>query len=194
MSEHTPTDQPIDQGSAELEYLPPRIDDDDLARIESVEDAVALGEQIYGQQATSVADVIGTGFVKLDDKEVDQLVGVRFYVLSWRFSAGEYGDESEFVSVQLITAKGGEKFIITDGGSGIYTQLKRITKDTGQYGHLWVDRGIRTSDYKYCERDTCRRALSKREEMNNRCAQCGSGSAVIPATTRYLDTSKVRTA
>lgn len=90
------------------------------------------------------ATVIGDGFTLLDNKEKARLIGVPMLVLGWRFAQGDHG---EFVSAHVMT-KNNEKFILNDGSTGIYQQLRELT-DSGNTGVLACRNGLRRSDYEY---------------------------------------------
>lgn len=95
--------------------------------------------------AVSVTD----DFVKLDDKS--KLINVPFFARKWWMTNGEMG---EFAVVQCVTktpirTDSGEtsKVIITDGSTGIYKQLREVTKRTGKNTSLLVRNGLRVSQY-----------------------------------------------
>jgi len=118
---------------------------DDLHDINSLQDALDL-----------VGDVddfseYGTGFVVLDKRDKDRLVGVPFVIVEWRFNhSAQY--QGDFVSALVVT-ESGEKYVINDGSTGICTQLKSVLErriknnrarpNTG----LTVRGGLRRSDY-----------------------------------------------
>lgn len=141
-----------------------RFSDDDLLAISSLDDVRTL---LAANEIPLVAadQVLGNGFSIVNDKGF--LCGVPMILLGWSFNRGDNG---EFVSVNAVANLPGNtmgKFIINDGGSGIYAQLRKYTERTGKAAGLYVARGLRRSDYTYDD---------------------GSG---VPkqATTFYLDTS-----
>lgn len=130
--------------SQEIEKSHPTIAPEALAEVTSFADAVALAQQVYGQENVVVAsDVLGDGFKMLDNKS--QLLGVGFFAVSWNFSMGDHG---EFVAVKLVT-EDDRKLVITDGSTGVYAQLAAYSKNTGRYGGLFVRKGLRVSEYTY---------------------------------------------
>lgn len=95
----------------------------------------------------------------LDDK--DRLIKQPFVMVSWTFNKSdsvkdENGDPREFVSIEAVT-KAGERFVINDGSTGIYRQLKTLTAHREETGHKapqagrFVSKGLRRSDYAYDE-------------------------------------------
>lgn len=127
------------------------IDERDLRNIGSLDDAFQfVNEQLGGME--SFADY-GTGFEVLDKRDKDRLVKTPFAILEWRFQQSkEY--KSEFVSMLVVT-KGGEKFVVNDGSTGICKQLRQITDDRIRAGRkhpqtgLAVENGLRRSDYMF---------------------------------------------
>lgn len=133
-----------EQGSeqtAEVARL--RLDPSDLRAVTSFEDAARL----LAEHGVAVADAtteIGDGFTLLDDKSA--LLNVPFLALQWTFAAGDFGPDSEFVVMRVLTSNG-DKFIITDGGTGLYQQVRDYYDRTGSDGGLLVRRGLRKSEY-----------------------------------------------
>lgn len=133
--------------------------DDELASIQDFSTALAAAQSkgnVYEAEHT-----LGTGFKILEEK--DHLVGVPFVVLRWRFHNGNFGP---FVSAEIVTENNG-RYILNDGSTGIYQQLKAFGEKTGQNGGLLVKGGLTRSDYEY-----------KDEKGRD-----------VPATTFYLSTS-----
>lgn len=113
-------------------------------------DALSLAAEVYGESAVQLAsDAIGDGFALTDNK--DQFIGAEMIFLKWIFSEGDFidaqtGEKRGFVSARVVTRAG--KFVINDGGSGIYEQLRMFTQDReGQQGGLVARKGLRRSDY-----------------------------------------------
>ncbi len=154
-----------------VQNAPSALTDDNLTDIKSFKDAMAAFETI-GIAVESASDY-GTGFTVVDK---NRLVAVPFFVLEWRFNTSEIGETGEFVSLAVMTNRD-EKWVINDGGSGLYAQMKRITarriaagSPTPQNG-LAVPAGLVRSDYK---------------------AEDAKGN-LIPATTFYLSESPTPT-
>lgn len=112
-----------------------RFTDDQLRSITNPQDALKLAASIDGP-VSDLSSVLGTGFRVLDDKS--KLLGVPFLILDWRFNEGDAG---EFVSIMLMTET--HKFIINDGSSGIFAQLRNIPVRS-----YMVNGGLRVSRYK----------------------------------------------
>lgn len=121
-------------------------DDSALASITNMDQALAaLG---------SVTDIedwndYGTGFDILDNK--DRIVGVPFVILEWRFTESkQYGQT--FVSAVCVDEKD-NKFIVNDGSTGIYSQLRMVTdkrlseKRAYPQTGLVCRKGLRKSEY-----------------------------------------------
>lgn len=116
------------------------------------------------------AEEIGDGFELLDDKS--RLVGVPLVLVQWSFTGSDYG-EGEFVSVRCATQNPRtgemEKWVINDGSTGIYRQLKEFSESHNVYGGLTIGNGLRRSDYTYVDE---------------------ADGKSKPATTYYIDTSR----
>lgn len=104
-------------------------------------------EQYFAAQGIEITDqsAFGSGFTLL--KEKDQLVSKPFIIVEWRFSLGDHG---EFVSA-LVMTNSGDKFVINDGSTGIYAQLRSITDETGKTHAHVVRNGLVRSDYEYVD-------------------------------------------
>lgn len=95
------------------------------------------------------ADQYGSGFDILDNKGL--LVDVPFVILEWRFNASDLA-EGGFVSAAIVTERN-DKWIINDGGTGIFEQLKRVTASRlrTRKGHpqlgLVCQNGLSVSNY-----------------------------------------------
>lgn len=111
-----------------------RFSDDQLRAISSLTEALELAGPIVDISETELS----SGF---DVCSKTLLIDVPFVILDWSFSTGEQG---EFVSVIIVT-RDGKKYIITDGSTGIYAQLKRLPRLTS--GVIGVAKGLRRSDY-----------------------------------------------
>jgi hypothetical protein len=121
-----------------------------LKAVNDFEDALALVKEVYGESAVELAsEALGDGFALTDNKE--QFVGVPMVFVKWVFSPGTYvdqktGEKRGFVSCRVATPGG--KFIINDGSTGLFEQLKQYTADhEGQQGGLVAQKGLRVSRY-----------------------------------------------
>jgi hypothetical protein len=139
-----------------------RIDDDTLRELHSFDDAMQLATELHGS-VEDIADEIGNGFVVLKDKS--KLIGQKCLFIEWRFLDGDYGDDG-FVAVTVMTARN-EKFILTDGSTGIRDQLRDLTARTGRYGGYLVNSGLRVSQYDTC--DECGKPRTRNELTCSRC-------------------------
>jgi hypothetical protein len=97
------------------------------------EDAIrAAGEDI----------VIPEDFEKVDEK--DELLSVPFFITNFWFQQGDMGD---FVVIRGIT-QGNRKIVVTDGGTGIFAQLKKLALETRKTSNVMVRGGLRKSEYR----------------------------------------------
>jgi hypothetical protein len=111
----------------------------------------------------------GSPYKVLSGKEGKKtLEGKEFMIISYDFNEGDYG---EFVTVRLITPDN-ELYIINDGSTGIYAQLKELYRTSGRKGGIHVKNGLRASDFTYVEKDFDGNPLPDRKP--------------VPATTWYL--------
>jgi hypothetical protein len=150
--------------------------DDDLRALTSFEQALALTQQTHGE-VVDAANVLGNGFVVLDNRNKAKLVGVPVLLMDWQFNAGNFG---RFVSAYLV-AKNDDgsigRWILNDGSKGVAETLAKYTEDTGKSGGLLVQTGLRSSDYTFCSE--CRGAVDPFEDSDHRAFHG-------PATTYYL--------
>ena len=157
-----------------------RLSDTDLRSVKSFEDAINLAAAQHGD-IQDYAEKYGTGFDVLEDK--GELVKKDLLFLEWRFRDGDY--VGGFVSVVGMTAEG-RKFVINDGGTGLFEDLKRITAEEGRNGGLRVKRGLRESIY-----DICPSCGKPRGQMEATCMNCGDFSELRnKGRTFYLDQSQ----
>lgn len=126
-------------------------DEQALRNLNSFEDAFKLVQNEFGAIADA-SEVIGDGFVVLDDKT--QLVGRPMVLLNWHFSEGDYRDEDgnlrDFVSARVISQRPDgtvDKWVVNDGSTGLCDQLKNYSVRTNMMGGLLVQRGLRVSEY-----------------------------------------------
>lgn len=135
---------------------------EELAGLNSFQDALSLLQDKYGAESVAVADQeLGDGFKLLENK--DQLNGVGFIAVNWDFHQGDHG---EFVTVKVMT-EDGQKYIVNDGSSGIRDQLMAYTAKSGKQAGMFCRKGLRRSDYTYTDDD----------------------GKTKPAKTYYIDTS-----
>lgn len=119
--------------------------DTELRGITSFEDAKRLAAEKFGS-IDDATDVMGTGFTVLNGKDKDRLVKVPFIILSMDFNEG---DQGPFVSFTCVT-EDDRKYVVNDGGTGIYRQLDEWFVRTGKGGGLFVN-GLRKSEYDHPE-------------------------------------------
>lgn len=153
LGESVTTDE---ENSAEVEYehgsvIEPEVvkyseqsfDDADLAQVKSFADATAL----VGEEATNIADVLGTGFSILPSSDKDKLIGVPFIVLEYKQHEGSKGTYASL----LVVTRDDEKYVINDGGTGIPRQLDSLTSKQIPVVGLYVPKGIKKSVYDHPE-------------------------------------------
>jgi len=92
---------------------------------------------------TEASEAIGTDQYGpiLEDKH--KLVGVPMAIVRWDFYPGDFG---EFVSAWVLTGSE-DRYIVNDGSSGIYRQLRDLTNKDGQNAMLVCKHGLRVSKY-----------------------------------------------
>lgn len=119
-------------------------DTDALRGLSDFDAAVALVAAELGAAPVAADEELGDGFALLDNK--DTLCGVPLLFMAWSFHPGDFG---EFVSARVAAKQGGGlgKYIVNDGGTGIYAQLREFTDRTGRMGGLIARRGMRKSEY-----------------------------------------------
>lgn len=159
-------------------------DDQDLRGVQSYDDAMQLAEAINGA-VIDISEELGSGFALLEDK--DKLQKTEFVIIQWRFTAGDFGG---FVSAAIVT-RGGDKFIINDGSTGIMKQLMDLSQRRKQFGGLRVAHGLRKSQYPTCPDfdGGCGKPMS-RDEVECSNPKCGySGDKRGQSETYYLETS-----
>jgi hypothetical protein len=124
---------------------------EELRGIASFEDVQKLFAE-HEIQVVDAAEEIGDGFALADNK--DAFIGREMMVLSWAFGEGDFkkedGTKSEFVALRFVCRESNGsvgKYIITDGGVGIYQDLRDYTDKTGVTGGLYVKKGLRASRY-----------------------------------------------
>lgn len=128
-------------------------------------------EGIRSLLGDAIADAteMGNGFAILDSEGKSRLVGVPTVFLHWTFNSG---DQGEFVSALCVTTDSSGsitgKYVVNDGSTGIYQQLREYTDDKHVTQGLFAPKGLRRSDYTV--------------EVNGK---------DIEATTFYVDTSPV---
>ena len=136
--------------STQLDKLEGVITDADLARIGTFADL----SKLFAERGIEVdsASAFGTGFVVLKSGDKDKLVNTPFAIVEWRYASSDKFDSAEFVIVELVTYRD-EKYIFTDGSTGIFQQLKLIEEQREAAGSknprrgLLVERGLTRSDY-----------------------------------------------
>lgn len=115
-------------------------DNDTLRTVDSFDAAMQLVTETLGAPADASQE-LGNGFAICENKDV--LIGQAIILISWSFSMGDFG---EFVSANVVT-QAGAKWVVNDGSSGIYKQLREYTDRTGRNGGMLVKRGLRKSEY-----------------------------------------------
>lgn len=159
-------------------------DDADLRAVSSYDEAMQLAEALNGA-VTDISQELGSGFALLTDK--DKLMKTEFVIIQWRFTAGDFGG---FVSAAVVT-RGGDKYIINDGSTGIMGQLMDLSQRLKQFGGLRVSQGLRKSQYPTCPDfdGGCGKPMS-RDEVQCSNPKCGyEGDKRGQSETYYLETS-----
>lgn len=148
-----------------------------LKAIQNFDDVKRLAAELNNDIVSSTE--LGDGFALLDTKDKDRLIGLPIMVIGWNFSMGDMG---EFVTARVLAQEANgtfSKYIINDGSTGIYDQLKRISQLNPNAGIVTAIRGLRKSEYFV--------PVEVTDE------QTGETSTVQKkSTTYYIDTSAVR--
>jgi hypothetical protein len=94
---------------------------------------------------------VSSPYTTLKGDEKDRLLSTPFYVRAWRFAKD--ADTAQEYVVLYTVLENGDMFIITDGSTGIFSQMKSVTtKRIGEghatpVEHLMVANGLRVSEY-----------------------------------------------
>lgn len=118
-----------------------------LSGVKSFEDALALLAEAGIAPVSS--DDYGDGFALLKDKNL--LLNREFLIMEFRIVPSDKF-EGEFVVVHLVTDKG-EKYIMTDGSTGIKDQLVEIAR-RGRTNGIHCKSGLTKSDYTHTNETT----------------------------------------
>lgn len=115
--------------------------------------AIVTAEQAFeafkslGIQVTK-ADDYGDGFKLMPDKDKGRLIGVPFICVNARIAPGDHGD----FSILHVITYAGDKWIVTDGSSGINKQVQ--THGLGAFIGLLCENGLTVSEYEYEDVDS----------------------------------------
>lgn len=156
-----------------------RFTDSELAAVDSYAAAFEM-LKAGGFDVVDIADY-GSGFEKIEDKDI--LISVPFVITTFRFAEGDYTDESgnksRYVIAELVT-KDGAKYLITDGSTGICSQLLQVYMDRAALGSkapnvgVLCEKGVTKSEYYF---------NAKTGEKSNKPVE---GPNWGPASTYYL--------
>lgn len=147
-------------------------DPETLRSLDSFDAALLLAEKAHGDLALADKE-LGDGFALLANK--DTLIGVPCLFMEWHFYPGDFG---EFVSARIATKQGENgvgRYIVNDGSTGIYQQLRDYTDRYSKHGGLVSRHGLRKSEY-----DTNKEGVPVAK---------GAPDAVSKGVTYYIDTS-----
>lgn len=124
----------------------PKIDDDMLREVATVDDAMRLAYELYGEQAVQAEDYLGNGFTMV--KEKTALLNRPMFVLATRMSGGTWG---QFATVFAVMMDGtNERVMFTDGSTGVCDNVKELHARTGRPGGWIIKSGLRVSEYPTC--------------------------------------------
>jgi hypothetical protein len=128
---------PTDTGNVPV-VPTPQFSTDQLKSIETIDDALELLRETYGETAIQTA--------------ADQFLAVPLVFVHWSISPGDYpirdadgnptGEVGKFVAARVVSRGG--KFVIVDGGTGIAAQLISYFETTGKT-FLVAQKGLRVS-------------------------------------------------
>lgn len=128
-----------------------RIEWDNITLPESMDEALALFRD-SGIQVDQASVVMPDEFPEIDKKD---LVNVPMMLLTWNISNPERGEfEGQYIVVRGIT-QSGKRFRFSDGSTGIFAQLRKLTGIRVQQGSptpnagLLINKGLVKSDYTF---------------------------------------------
>jgi len=159
-----------------VEIRTPEFDVEQLAGIQSFDDATVLFSNVTGEGVTLAHEEMGDGFALLADDARDSLIGIPLFLMTWEFRPGDYDDE--YVTCRLVARNENgtvRKVLANFGGSGVYEQIRDFTDRSGRVGGLLVKHGLRRSDFWF---DPKTKKASSKETPGAK-----------PARTYYLDLS-----
>lgn len=136
----------VEQVTVEAVELASDYSREELAGINSFDDAIRLAQAKYGTVRN--AQDLGDGFRLAEKEDKFRLCGVPLMLLEWTFRDGDYGDM--YVSIHAVAQEASgaiSKWIINDGSTGINKQLQEYQGETGMPGGLMVRGGLRASEY-----------------------------------------------
>ena len=126
---------------AEVERKSAAVEALDWSKIVTAEQAHEAFKSL-GIQITK-ADDYGDGFKLMPDKDKGRLVGVPFICVNARIAQGDHG---QFSILHVITYAG-DKWIVTDGSSGINKQVQN--HGLAVFIGLVCENGLTVSEYEY---------------------------------------------
>lgn len=123
----------------------------DLANITSAKDISAAFEAA-GMIIGRATDELGDGFQEIEKR---QLIDQAMILLSWTFAESKEYQGNEYVIVRAMLPDD-RKVFFTDGGAGIYKQLKSLTAKRADQNHPnpnagLICNGLRLSEYDYTD-------------------------------------------
>jgi hypothetical protein len=186
-SKTTSKNEPVKETSevntnGEIIVAPSKFSKEELNAAQSFKDFMELATAVHGGVVAAHETELGDGFRVASEDDKSKLIGVPLLFMEWSFNSGDYSD---FVSARVISQGDGTigKWVINDGGTGIYAELKGYTEKTGKFGGLFCRNGLRVS--RYTIDSETGQALNKRQVGEYAVA----GKKTAPAATFYLDTS-----
>jgi hypothetical protein len=120
--------------------------DDALKEFDSWDDVAKVTGNV-----TVAADVLGNGYSILEDKS--KLLNEPFMIVKYGVHPSEKIQGKLFTTIHVLT-KGGDKYVVNDGGTGIHQQLTDLKTQMGTVCPLMVSRGLRVSEYDYEDPNT----------------------------------------
>jgi hypothetical protein len=105
---------------------------------------LSLDQLVEMMGASEVTDIIPTDqYGPIADQVL--LVGKPFMLVHWEFHEGDFG---EFVSMWIMDLDG-KRYIVNDGSTGIYQQLRETTDKKGVDSMVVCRHGLKESSYMY---------------------------------------------
>lgn len=146
------TDEPAAENAVSTHRV---FSESDYRSIGTMADAVELWQQTTGEDIVQASEELGDGFTPMTEGEKRKLCANPLFIMQWEFKFSDTvtrdGKPVEYVSVRVIAERFGktEKYVFSDGSSGIYRQLRAYTDRTGRQGGMLAPLGLRVSDYKF---------------------------------------------
>lgn len=123
----------------------PDVTDEMLRSVATLDDAVRLVTELYGEAPISAADHLGNGFMMVEEK--DHLLSRPMLILATKNHLGDWGQFSSVFAMMMDTQ---DRVIFNDGSTGVHYNIQELVERTGRTGGWIVKNGLRKSEYPTC--------------------------------------------